>query len=174
MMRLVIGTLMLALLLPLPAVAAGSSLWEVGLRGGTDAAGVECSYKAGEIYLLRAFPWRVDLPGGMLSARLDLGAGYLEAVHDSGGWLACGADLVYSMADGLLELEAGFRPTWLIDQIYGNDDYGGDLQFTSHAGLAVHVDPVVISYRYLHISNASIYEENDGLNLHLFGVGVRF
>lgn len=165
---------MLFLLLPVSALAAAAPLWEFGLRGGMEATGSKENYMAGEVYLLRALPWRADLAGGALTARLDLGAGFLEADNDDGGWLAGGADLVYSVAGGLIALEAGFRPTWLIDHVYGSDDFGGDLQFTSHGGIALHLDPVVISYRYQHTSNASIYDDNDGLDLHLFGVGACF
>jgi hypothetical protein len=73
-----------------------------------------------------------------------------------------------------MELEAGFRPAWLTDHLYGDDDYGGDLQFLSHAGIVLRLSRFTLSYRYLHMSNAGLYSENDGLNLHLFGLGARF
>lgn len=168
------GVLLWLLLLPLPVAAGEASLWEFGLRGGMEATGSKENYKAGEVYLLRALPWRTDLAGGVLTARLDLGVGVLEADNDGGGWLAGGADLVWQLADGRVEIEGGFRPTWLVDHSYGSDDFGGGMQFSSHGGIAVHIDPVVISYRYQHTSNASIYDDNDGLDLHLFGVGARF
>ncbi len=173
MRNFVVGGLLL-LWLTGTAVAAESPNWELGLRGGMEATGTLEQYDAGEIYLLRTLPWHNELAGGVLTARFDLGLGYLESDHDGGCWLAGGADLVYSLAGGLIDLEAGFRPTWLMDHIYGSDDFGGDLQFTSHGGIALYLDPVAISYRYQHISNASIYKDNDGLDLHLFGIGARF
>lgn len=162
------------LCLPVKAVAAPDPAWQFGIRGGMDATGVRENYRAGEAYLLRELPLRAELAGGVLTARLDLGLGYLESSHDSGGWLAGGADLVWQLADGRLEIEAGFRPAWLMDHRYGVDDFGGDLQFASHGGIALVVEPLVFSYRYQHLSNASLYEDNDGLDLHLFGVGCKF
>lgn len=163
-----------SLMMPLPAMAAESPLWEFGLRGGMEATGTKEHYKAGELYLLRVLPWHKDLGGGVLTARLDLGAGFLESREDHGGWLAAGGDLAWSFADGLVVCEVGFRPTWLTEHQFGGDDLGGTQQFTSHAGFAVRVAPVVINYRFQHTSNAGIYDDNDGLDLHLFGVGASF
>lgn len=174
-MKTLVGICLLTLLyLPVPAVASTGADWELGLRGGMDATGADQSYGVGELYLLRPFSWRARLADGVLMPRIDLGAGYLEAADDRGGWLAAGVDLVYAVLDGNLELEAGFRPTLLFDDDYGNDNYGGPLQFASHVGIALRVSPLVIGYRYQHLSNGGLYKENDGLNLHLFGVGVRF
>lgn len=168
------GLLLLLGLLPGTALAVEPSLWEFGLRGGMDATSVKESYAAGEVYLLRTLPWHTNLAGGTLTPRLDFGAGYLEADEDNGGWLAAGADVVWIVGAGVVEIEAGFRPAWLVDHRFGEDDFGGGIQFISHGGVALHLAPVVLSYRYQHLSNAGIYSKNDGLDLHLFGVGARF
>jgi len=166
--------LLFLMLLPGMVEAAQSPTWEYGLRGGMDAKRAEENFTAAELYLLRAFAWRADPGVGSLYARLDIGAGFLEAAGDRGGWLAGGADLVWQLAGDRMEIEAGLRPTWLIDHTYGDDDFGGELQFASHLGIALHVTPVVFSYRYQHLSNAHIYPKNGGLDLHLFGLGTRF
>ena len=62
----------------------------------------------------------------------------------------------------------------LDEHVFGSDDYGGFQQFTSHLGIALKIAPFMCSYRYQHTSNAGIYDSNDGLNLHLFGIGYRF
>jgi len=169
------SVLVLLLALPVTGLAAEVPAWEVGLRGGMEATGSDEHYKAGEIYLLKALPLRAETGGGPVLARLDLGVGALEGAHDDKGYLvAVGGDLVWVPGAGPLELEAGFRPVWLSDHHLGEDDYGGGLQFMSHVGIALRLSPLVFSYRYLHMSNAGIYSENDGLNLHLFGVGATF
>lgn len=174
-MNRVSGILLLLLLfLPGKAFAAELPLWEFGLRGGMDARGVDESFAAGEGYLLRALPWQVALGGGTLTARVDLGAGYLEAADDHGGWLAAGGDLVWLLGESPVAVEVGFRPAWLYDHNYGTEDFGGDLQFSSHAGVALRFSRLVVSYRYQHLSNAGIYDSNDGLDLHLLGVGTGF
>ena len=169
-----LGVVMLVLWLPAAVIAAETPQWEFGLRGGTDATGVEESYFAGELYLLQPLPWRTEVPGGTLETRLDIGVSYLEGADDHSGWLALGGDLVWSIFDGLVDLEAGFRPAWLFDKRNGNDDFGGEVQFSSHAGVALHLAPMTFSYRIQHLSNAGLFDENDGLDLHLFGIGARF
>jgi hypothetical protein len=169
-----IGVVLIALLLAGPALAAESPQWELGLRGGTDATSVHQSYNAGELYLFHPLPWQAGVPGGHLRTRLDCGAGWVEAAGDNGGWLAAGADLVYALTALPLELEAGFRPAWFPDSDFSRDDLGGPLLFSSHAGVTVNLSPVTISYRFQHLSNGGLVDDNPGLDLHLLGCGVRF
>lgn len=162
------------LVFPLTAMAQGA-VQELGLRGGVDYPSVDESYTVGELYYLHDLPWRIKPSSGTtLFTRLDAGVGYLHAESCSGNWLAIGADAVLSTADGLLEFEVGFRPTWLTRDKFGNDNFGGGLQFSSHAGVALNLGRVVVSYRFQHLSNADVYDENDGLDLHLVGLGFRF
>jgi len=175
-MKWFMGSVLL-MLLPLPGVGWATELpdWEVGLRGGMEATGSDEQYQVGEFYLLRKLPWRADTALGPILTRLDLGAGYLEGADDHEGFLVgVGGDLVWLPGNGPVELEVGFRPAWLSDDVYDEDDYGGDLQFLSHVGVSLRLCRFVVSYRYEHMSNAGLYNENDGLNLHLFGLGVRF
>ncbi len=175
-MRLLAGSLFLVLMmLPGVGVAGAAPAWEVGVRGGMDATGSNEHYEVAELYLQRDLPWRAETGLGPVLTRLDLGAAYLEgAGSDGGAILSAGADIAWRPANGPMELEAGFRPAWLTDHRYGDDDYGGGLQFLSHVGVSLRLGRFVLGYRYQHMSNAGIYSENDGLNLHLFGVGGTF
>lgn len=167
--------LLLLLLLPCVGITAELPIWEVGVRGGMEATGSDEQYQAGELYLLRNLPWRAETALGPVLTRLDLGVAYLEGADDDEGFLVgVGGDLVWLPGNGPVELDIGFRPAWLTDDVYGEDNYGGGLQFLSHVGVALCLDRFMISYRYQHMSNAGIYNENDGLNLHLFGLGGRF
>lgn len=170
---LAIALLVLALL---PALArAFDTTTEVGVRGGTDASSVAENYAAGEVYFLQDLPWRKALrPGMQLHARFDSGVGYLSAASARGGWLAVGGDVVLSLMDGLWQIDGGLRPTWLLRDEFGKDDYGGPVQFASHAGVTLKLGAFSLSYRFQHLSNASLYDENPGLNLHLFGLGMRY
>jgi hypothetical protein len=147
---------------------------ELGVRGGTDATGSARNYTAAELYLLYPLSWHWDAIGGTLRPRLDGGVTWIRSDTDYGGWLAAGADLVYAVSWLPLELEAGFRPAWLSDAKYGQEDFGGAMQFISHIGATLRLSPFALSYRFQHLSNAGIYGENPGLNLHLFGVGASF
>lgn len=178
-MKIVAIMTLLALGLPTLYANAGEEAYqfEIGIRGGTDTdkKELEESYDAAEIYLLKRLPWQATVGElGTLSSRLDVSAIYLEGGDDEGAMLAVGVDLVLGLWEDRLELEVGFRPTWMFDHEFGDDDFGGGLQFTSHAGLAVNWQRTVLSYRFQHTSNAGIYSENPGVNLHMVGLGCRF
>lgn len=176
MKRIVFLTFMTLTLAPLYANAGEeANKTEFGLRGGTDLNRLEENYDAVEIYLLQQLPWGNTLgEQGSLTSRLDFGAIYLEGGDDEGVMLAAGVDLVLGFWGDRLELEAGFRPTWMFDHEYGDDDFGGGMQFTSHVGLAFSWRQAVLSYRLQHTSNAGIYDDNPGINLHMIGLGYRF
>jgi len=164
------------LLLSFPVNAATKTDMEVGARGGRDNSNnLEENYTAAEIYFLKDLPWTLQMgEQTTLSSRFDLGATYLNASGNKGGMLAAGGDLVLGFWNGGLELEVGFRPTWMFDHTYGDDDFGGGMQFTSHVGLAINWQNLVLNYRLQHTSNAGIYDDNPGLNLHMVGFGYRF
>ena len=173
MIRLLVATL-LVLTLPATSWTLGTTM-EIGVRGGSDASGVDENYTVGEVYFLHALPWQKEFSSGTkIYTRLDVGAGFLHAASKDAGWLAVGGNVVFSLMEGRWELECGFRPTWLFRDEFGEDDYGGTVQFASHAGVTFNLGPAALSYRILHLSNAHLYDPNPGLNLHLVGVGVRF
>ncbi len=151
------------------------STMEFGVRGGRDTLTEHEDFAAGEIYYLQTLPWKKELiPRTKLFTRLDVGLAYLRADSHSGGWLAVGGDVVLSLMNGAWELEGGLRPTWLFENDLGGKDFGGPIQFTSHVGATFNLGQIALSYRYQHTSNASIYDNNPGLNLHLVGLGVHF
>jgi hypothetical protein len=160
-----------AALLGLPAAAAAA---QFGVRGGTDATGTEQSYSATELYLLYPLSWRWYVAGGTLQPRLDGGIAWLISGNDHGGWLAAGANMVYSVDWLPVELEAGLRPVWMFETVYGREDFGGSLQFYSQIGAALRFSRFALNYRFQHLSNAGIYGSNPGLNLHLFGISAKF
>ena len=170
-------TILCLLLYPVLSYADTTSNVEIGVRGGTDVSehNLEENYQATEIYFLKQLPWGTTLgKQTTLTSRFDIGAIYLEGGGDESGLLAVGADLVLGLWDGCIELEIGFRPTWMLDQKYGGDDFGGGLQFTSHVGATIYWQSMALNYRLQHTSNAGIYDHNPGLNMHLFGMGYRF
>lgn len=162
------------LLFPVSSWALATTM-ELGVRGGTDASSLHESYTGAEVYYMYTLPWQKVIGSGMrIYTRLDAGLGYLEGDSETGGWIAVGGDVVLSVMEGRLEFEAGLRPTLLFEHEFGRDDFGGPVQFMSHAGATVNFDNFSLSYRYSHISNADIYDENSGIDLHLVGMGVRF
>ena len=168
--------LFLILFLSSAAVFAGErTALELGVRGGPNDDHNHEEYTAGEVYLLRALPWQVSLVEVVkLGGRLDAGVMMLEANGQHAAMVAIGGDLYLSMLNEHMEFEVGFRPTWLHDYKIGEDNFGGEFQFTSHAGMSLSWQRMNLSYRFQHTSNAGLYEYNPGLNLHLVGLGYRF
>jgi hypothetical protein len=149
--------------------------FELGARGGVNDNRNYEEYTAGEIYLLKDLPWQMPLTQStILRTRLDAGVTFLEAAGEHSVMLAIGGDLFVPILDDRLEVEVGLRPAFLHDYKIGDDDFGGNLQFTSHVGITLRWHEMSLSYRLQHTSNASIYEQNKGLNLHLVGLGGRF
>jgi len=162
------------LLLPMTAWSLDSTM-ELGVRGGIDTLDEHETFLAGEIYYLHTLPWQKELsPSVNLYTRMDAGLAYLRADSHSGGWLAIGGNVVLSLLEGAWEFEYGFRPVWLFEHDLGGDDFGGPIQFANHVGTTLNLGQVALSYRLQHISNASIYGENPGLDLHMVGLGIRF
>lgn len=55
--------------------------------------------------------------------------------------------------------------------------FGGSFQFGSHAGVGARFGPhnrFDLSYRYQHLSNASIEDPNDGIDFHILRLGYWF
>ena len=50
----------------------------------------------------------------------------------------------------------------------------GRMKGNAAGGTTLNFGKANLSYRYQHISNAHIYKENPGLDLHMVGLGMRF
>ncbi len=167
--------LVFACLLSATVVFAGEeTVFELGVRGGVNDNRKDEDFTAGEIYLLRDLPWQLPLSEGVsLRTRLDAGVTLLEAAGEHSALLAIGGDLFLPIQQWL-ELEVGLRPAYMNDYKLGEDDFGGNIQFVSHAGMTLRWHDLSLGYRIQHTSNASIYDKNGGMNLHLLGLGARF
>lgn len=162
------------LILPTPCWSLATTM-EFGVRGGVDDASLEENYSSAELYYLKDLPWQKEIaPGVRVYTRLDIGATFLNGDSQDGGWIAAGGDIVFSLMDGAFELEAGWRPAWMFEHEYGGDNFGGGLQFISHAGATLNMGRAALNYRFQHISNANAYDENPGLDMHVLGLGMRF
>lgn len=155
--------------------AGEKTFFELGARGGVNDNRNDEDFTVGEIYLLRDLPWRLPLSEGVsLRTRFDAGGTVLEAAGEHSALLAIGGDLFLPVQDGHLELEIGLRPAYMNNYKFGGNDFGGSIQFASHAGMTLRWHNMSLSYRIQHISNASLYDHNRGMNLHLVGLGGRF
>lgn len=112
-------------------------------------------------------------------------SGYYEA---SLGYWSKGDDQVYVGAISPVFVYYFGEPTWLVQpyieagigvscisetKIYSRD-LGSAFQFEDRVGIGVKIKYVDISARYMHYSNASITDPNDGMDIFIATVGYCF
>ena len=143
--------------------------------------GISANQGRGEFHQFEAFgnwnlPWGWDLgPEWHLQSRLDLSAGLLGDSSQNAAIGTFGPTLVLGRARWPVSLEAGFSPTLLSSYKFELKSFGTEIQFTSHVGLnwdfAAHWR---LGYRFQHMSNADLSQDNPGLNLHMLALSYVF
>ena len=158
-----------------PAWSNDSDWNTFGLRAGIDDNGNNESFSQYEVYGTYSLPWRWESESKwVLGSFTGLNLGYLNSDGDSFvGSVGLGA---YLKTPGKsFVLSAGVYPTYLSESEFGDDDFGGSLQFTSAVGLNYNfLESWTLGYRFQHMSNGGAEDENPGLNLHMLEIGYRF
>lgn len=166
-------------LLPSPARAAPPGWEAVGLRAGADLTDGH-NGRAGAFQLYQGYAnyrlWRREYAQRLaLSVRLDGAAGVLRRDGKAGALGSLGPTVSLATLRDRLSLEGGVSPAGISIHDYRARDLGGPFQFLLHAGIALlpcrHLE---LRYQFQHLSNAEIYRQNPGLNLHVVDLGFRF
>ncbi|MDX1583182.1 MAG: acyloxyacyl hydrolase [Thermoanaerobaculia bacterium] len=167
--------LIVAAFLTSHAAAQDEPRWaEAGLRGGTISTS-SGSFHQLEAYLVHTMDLSFELPRSWVArSNWEMSAGRLEHEDFDGLVFSAGPVVVFRKGDRPWYFEVGSRPTLISEDVFGDKDFGGPFQFTSHGGVGWTGDRFEISYRIQHMSNARIYSQNDGLNLHVLEIGWRF
>jgi hypothetical protein len=112
--------------------------------------------------------WSVD-------PQATVAVGWLQQRHGGGFVGSLGPDFVLRRRNFPVTLIAGVGFTALGRSHYEGRDFGTPFQFNEHIGLNWEPTPrFFVGYRFQHMSNAHLALQNPGLNLHMFGAGVRF
>ena len=99
----------------------------------------------------------------------------LEGGGDTGLVVSVGPGLSLTSPRKRLLLGVGVNPSLVSKTEYGREDIGGPFQFTLYAGLSwIFYRGLSVDYRYQHMSNAGIYDENPGLDMIMLGLIGRF
>lgn len=157
--------------------AADTYLRSVGVNLGLSATGTENYFHQYQVSAVYQLPWQWRAASGWgVATQLDLMAGILSGEGKSGVIGAAGPAFSFGKAGFPLEIDLGVSPTLLSRSKFGNRDYNGPLQFTTHFGVDWRLCRTFgVEYRFQHMSNASIYGgSNPGLNLHLLGANWYF
>ncbi|HYG22391.1 MAG TPA: acyloxyacyl hydrolase [Verrucomicrobiae bacterium] len=176
-MRCILKLLGVVVLFAAFSVAAGEIKGlGVAVRGGTSLNDRTETFRQVMGAVEYDLPWRWDLGRGFqLQSRGDLGAGWLKGERQDGFVGTLGPSALLTRDDFPLSFETGSSPTYISRHHFGNRDFGGPFQFTTHAGLNWDVTGHVrFGYRYQHMSNAGIYRRNPGVNIHMLSLSYRF
>lgn len=104
----------------------------------------------------------------------EMSAGRLSHDETDAFVFTAGPVMVLRKAQSPWFFEIGSRPGLISEHDFGKAEYGGPFQFTSHGGVGFSFRELELAYRIQHMSNASIYSKNDGLDIHVVEVGWRF
>ena len=156
--------------------AGGFKLGAAGARfavGGNASSG---HFNEAEIFADWNLPWRWDLGRNLWGqSRLDSSAGWLADPGANVEIFTLGPGLRLGYKQFPLTLEVGSNVTFLNDERFATKDFGSLLQFTTYAGLSADLGAHFrLGYRYQHMSNANLSNENPGLNLHMFSLSYVF
>ena len=148
----------------------------VGLRAGLSTTDGSEDFKQYELFATYGLPWSWELtPGWFLSTRINLSAGALRGGGDTGFIGSAGPSITLSMVQDRIFLDGGISAALLSEHKFGQENFGGPIQFISHVGISFKLsDNLGVGYRFQHMSNASIYNRNPGLELHMFELSYFF
>lgn len=157
---------------------AAPGAWTVGAQGGWSYNDDEESFNQYDVVANYGLPWRWRWGRRVqVDTKLTTAAGVLKGGGDSGWVGSLGFQFVFSPAQGHgpLELRAGSALTLLSREKFGDEDFGGPVQFTHHIRLHYRLlENLNASVGVQHMSNAGLYEDNPGLNMVMLGLSYQF
>ena len=158
-------------------ISASEVVWRsIGLRGGVNDSGNDEDFEQYEGFAVWNLPWKWQWESGWtVGTYLEANAGVLNGDDTLAFIGAIGPGIFITGIDGIVEISMGINPTIISKHKFGDENLGGPVQFTSHVGLnIIFFNQIHIGYRFQHMSNARIYEENPGLDTHMIELGYRF
>lgn len=168
--------LLLSIFSPQPGSAEETDWIAIGFRAGLSATDGNEDFEQYESFATYGLPWSWDLtPGWFLSTRINLSAGALRGGGETGFIGSAGPSITLSMVQGLIFVDGGISAALLSEHTFGHENFGGPIQFISHVGISFKLGANLgVGYRFQHMSNASIYNQNPGLELHVLELSYFF
>jgi len=129
-----------------------------------------------EIAAAFRLPWNRNLNNGWtLESRINASAGVIHGGGDTAAIVTMGPGLAWLSPEQQFTIEAGISPTLMSRSEYGDADLGGIFQFTSFVGFNSLIgEQITASFRIQHMSNASLYDSNPGVDQAMLGINYRF
>ena len=159
-------------------VGAADAGWlAAGLRGGIDDnRNLDEDYRQFEAFALYDLPWSWQVSSAStVGTCVEGNLGFLSSSGRYGVVGSVGPSVYLRTFNKRLFIIGGINATLISRDEYGDDDFGGPFQFTSHIGLNYRFgDHLSIGYRLQHMSNAGIYDKNPGINFNMLELGYFF
>jgi hypothetical protein len=140
----------------------------LGFRAGVNDKRNEERFSKYEFFVNYTLPWVWKSKSGWIIApKIDLTAAALHAAGTTGFLGSLGPALTVAKQGWRIMVELGISPAYLGEDIYGQEDLSGHIQFLTHGGVNVRIlKNLGLGYEFQHISNADIQQPNPGLNMH--------
>jgi hypothetical protein len=121
-------------------------------------------------------PWSHQWDSGwLLTSEVEITAGNLRAAQDNGFLASAGPAIAVAIPQYWMSFVLGVRAVYLNDYQFGGEDFGGNFSFVEELGVEFKVySGLNAGYRFYHQSNAGIYENNPGLEMHILELRYRF
>lgn len=181
--RLFSGTVkaLVLLIISLSIICCSSSMEQIKIESVGISAGFYGSkgyydFHQEELFTNLTLPQVFDLGNKwIIRSRLDLTLGRLSGLGDHGFVSTIGPKMILERKEFPVAFAIGSSPTIITREKFRDKDFGFPFQFTSSAGFIFRVsEKFELTYRFQHMSNASLSSNNPGLNLHMFSLGYRF
>lgn len=159
----------------LPGNASDGKWNTVGLRTGINDERNDEFFSKYEVYATFSLPWEwSSAQGWIFGTFIGINAGMVVCEDNAFvGSIGPGIYLVTPAKN--VAISAGIYPTYIGRSKFGREDFGESFQFTSAGGVSLIFHQYwTIGYRFQHMSNGSIANENPGLNTHMIELGYRF
>ena len=155
--------------------ATAETRWEIGGQGGFSFNDKDASFTQYEALLNYRLPWAWHIAEGFdLGMRATSTAGVLDGGGERGFVGTMGLAFVF-FDNRDFNLRIGSAATYLGKDVYGDEDLGTHFQFTCHLCLSYQfLGELSARLRVQHMSNASLSDENPGVNMLLFGLHYAF
>ena len=150
-------------------------LESVGVRYAVDD-GEKGDFESYELFATSGALWRWgDAEAVGIGVRVEGSIGVLDGDDDSSVFVGFAPVFELSRADFPVRLAVAVGPTLFSEHELDELDLGGAVNFTSSVRLHWQVTQQLgVRYQYQHTSNAGLYDENDGIDMHVVGLSYSF
>ncbi len=136
------------------------------------------SFRMVDVSAVFSLPWSRPLGDDTwsLATRLTASAGVLDGAGDSGLMMTVVPGLALNGWNELVSFDAGGGLAYFSRHKFGEQDFGGPVQFVATMGVRIHpFSHVYTGVRFQHVSDAGLYGSSSlGVDLYILELGYRF